>query len=1493
MTYEGEYHVISGDFSGGSAPPPPHVPAEADDTLSSKQSLKMLFAIGEGEIESIDNVYVNGTPFSSFEGTLQTNTGTLTQGYLNGFHDVETPFSVGVVLVTGVYITRSVSSSLVDSVRVTLKLQGLSEILANGDRVGYAVQYLIETRPVAGTGTYSVAGIITKKGKTSTVYGWDVRVNKPAGATGIWEFRVVRNSAADTAKQASITTFDSYTEIQDKKLAYPGTALAALTFTNADQLGGRIPTISFDVRGIKMKVPDGAFYNVTTKIYTGVWNGAFDPVYKYTDNPAWFIYNLLTNDLDFIVGGKTYQRGLGIQPSLLDPFSFYELGKYCDEFISDGKAGTEPRFTINNQFYVRENAPKLLAMALTICNANLTNQNGLITIISDRPTASTKLVTNDNVINGDFSYPSSHVDERYTFANVTYNDPDDKSNSRTVSESASQTLIDRYGFNAVDIVLVGCRSEGQARRKAKWVLQAPTQIVNFRVGLAGALYNVGEVVEIYDNKFTNFEGQGLIAAATTTQITLDRPVTLAAQTYTIMVYGADGVTILEKIINQSNGTFTVLTMSTALASVPIVNSPWILKGAIVPRKFKIAIIEREDNEYKISGTQYDPNKFASIESGIVVTPPAGIFSNIEQFVTEAPVNITFQELFYSTATGGGNKILVKWDWDLNSDQKFQPTFDVIWRRDNLPFVSLPSRQVKEAEILDTVPGIYEVIVYAINIRGIRSLGAKQTYSYRVGAATSTLIAPENFWVKGTVATSYNSANLALTWTYPLANDNAADALLDYVLEVWTSDGVTKKATYIIEPNASRGGEYIYTLAANTADFGGVATRVIQIKLYSRDRIGDVSTPISKNFTNPVPAAPVVTILSGVGISFVDITPPSDPDVTGYIVYRDTVNGFTPGPANLLYDGPDTYVTLEANQLTTYYYRVAAYDTFAKTGLNIATQQTSTTLGTDATTWTLQSIVFTPNSPSANQVAWTAGTVIQNGSTTYNIVSGNATWTTGFLYIYFNPGVSTTVLQSTTSLATAVAQGTFPIATYQGGTLLKGGDGSAFISGSQIIAGTVGASQLITGSAVITGTAQIANSIITNSHIVNATIDYGKISDTLQSTNFSLAAHTGWKLTKGGGITVHDLTVLDSAGNTVLASGSKVDFANLTGATKPANNATVGAQFTDLAYTPGGPITLVGNATISTNTISKNSGVAAWDTQAYSTQSFTGSGGVSFKFGTLDKLCMGAINSDPTTDASFTSLDFAIFANSTGILEIYESGVSIGVVGTFTTANVFQILYSGTTVTYLKDGIVFRTVSTSAGRTFYFDSSLSFVGAQINSISIGSVSGIGNIVGTINPLNASTYISNAAINTAHIADANITTLKLAGQAVTIPVFAHTEAAIGLVSLAEVVVQTLSINSTGAPIQITSAVGLPGSNLYSQSGSILYIQWARFVHVRLYRDGFLIQELLNGSRTVEMFTSDQPGAGTHTYELRVYLVTYDIPHGVGTANKRSLSLMEVKR
>jgi len=137
---------------------------------------------------------------------------------------------------------------------------------------------------------------------------------------------------------------------------------------------------------------------------------------------------------------------------------------------------------------------------------------------------------------------------------------------------------------------------------------------------------------------------------------------------------------------------------------------------------------------------------------------------------------------------------------------------------------------------------------------------------------------------------------------------------------------------------------------------------------------------------------------------------------------------------------------------------------------------------------------------------------------------------------------------------------------------------------------------------------------------------------------------------------------------------------------------------------------------------KASGTADWNAQVYSAQSFTGGAYVSWNLSNISSAIMVGLNSDPATDASYASLDFAWYGYY-GNLYIYESGVYKGNFGTYTTNTVLTVQYNGSSVKYYKDGVVLYTAySVGTNRTFYLDSSFLATGDRttgINSLVFGT------------------------------------------------------------------------------------------------------------------------------------------------------------------------------
>lgn len=114
----------------------------------------------------------------------------------------------------------------------------------------------------------------------------------------------------------------SVTEIIDKNFKYPNSAYYVV---GLDARGfSSIPTRSYNLKLLQMRVPEN--YDPDSKTYNDFWSGEFDPILRWTDNPAWILYDLVTNNRYGI--GKFH-----LPESLVDKWSIYQIAKYCDELV--------------------------------------------------------------------------------------------------------------------------------------------------------------------------------------------------------------------------------------------------------------------------------------------------------------------------------------------------------------------------------------------------------------------------------------------------------------------------------------------------------------------------------------------------------------------------------------------------------------------------------------------------------------------------------------------------------------------------------------------------------------------------------------------------------------------------------------------------------------------------------------------------------------------------------------------------------------------------------------------------------------------------------------------------------------------------------------------------------------------------------------------------------------------------------------------------------
>ncbi|WP_066486140.1 hypothetical protein [Sphingomonas sp. CCH9-F2] len=141
----------------------------------------------------------------------------------------------------------------------------------------------------------------------------------------------------------------------------------------------------------------------------------------------------------------------------------------------------------------------------------------------------------------------------------------------------------------------------------------------------------------------------------------------------------------------------------------------------------------------------------------------------------------------------------------------------------------------------------------------------------------------------------------------------------------------------------------------------------------------------------------------------------------------------------------------------------------------------------------------------------------------------------------------------------------------------------------------------------------------------------------------------------------------------------------------------------------------GVAVVAGRQIIKNGGADDWDSDAYSTVGYLDGAVASARPGISSVNMMFGLNTDPLTDASYSSLDHAWYCTASQSLQIYESGSYVGEYGAWNTDTALQISYDGRFVRYLKDGAVRLTRDVGAGKLFYFDSSLNTTGSRWDAI----------------------------------------------------------------------------------------------------------------------------------------------------------------------------------
>ena len=688
-----------GKGGGGGA----RTPTTARDGLDSRQYAELIDLISEGEIgglkDGFKSIFLDNTPLQNPDGTFNfqnvtvyTREGTQNQELIPFAGEIEDERAVGVTVRNDGPVTRTITDSQTDALRITISVPRLEEITNLGDTVGQSFRLQIQIQ--YNGGGFSTVIDDTVSGRTGDPYQKAYLVNL-SGAFPV-DVRMVRITAdSSDLRLSNEFTWTSYTEIIYSRLAYPNSALVGIRI-DAEQFNN-IPQRSYLIRGVKVAIPSNATVDQTNGrlIYAGIWNGTFGAA-QWCSDPAWILWDLLTS--------TRYGFGEHLDTTQLDKFSFFSASQYCNEIVPDGFGGFEPRFSCNVNIQTSEEAYKLINDMCSVFRCMPYWAVGSLTVSQDKPVDPSYLFTLANVSEEGFSYSGSSLKTRPNVAVVSYMDLALRDITYEVVEDAE--AIAKYGVVKTELSAFATTSRGQAHRIGEWLLYSERyegETVTFSTSVdAGVIVRPGQVISVADPVKAGARRGGRISSATTTAITVDDATGLSTPG-TISVILPTGTVELRTVQSIAG---SVITVTSAFTAAPNANSVWVYETTNIPTSTwrVLGIAEQDGSKYAITALSYNASKYDYIERDQPLQERDITDLNI---VPAAPTNLSAVELLYDAGGIAKSKLVVDWD-SVEGVQEYR----IRYRPLNGNFTDLRIKRF-DFEILDTTPGVYEIEVYAV------------------------------------------------------------------------------------------------------------------------------------------------------------------------------------------------------------------------------------------------------------------------------------------------------------------------------------------------------------------------------------------------------------------------------------------------------------------------------------------------------------------------------------------------------------------------------------------------------------------------------------------------------------------------------------------------------------------------------------------------------------------------------------------------------------
>nr|CAK6605164.1 central tail fiber J [Klebsiella phage vB_Kpn_K54lambda2] len=800
---------------GGSSSP--RTPVEMPDNLISKDKVKLLLAVSDGEVVndfSMKQLHFGGVPVQNEDGTFnyegviaEFRPGTQTQDYIQGFSESSAEFQVARDVTHNTPYTLTVSNKNLSAIRFRLLWPRVLTQKDNGDMVGSVVEYKIEMAVDGASYQTYLTGKIDGKNTTGG-YDRSIRVNLPQDFTSQVLIRVSRVTPdADGVKVVDAFQVQSYAEVIDAKFRYPLTAMLYVEF-DSDLFQNQIPTISLKKKWKIIQVPSN--YDPINRTYSGSWDGVFK--WAWSNNPAWVLYDLIMNQrygLD--------QRELGIP---VDKWSLYEVAQYCDELVPDNRGGMEPRYLMD---VIVQSQVEAFQLVRDICSAfrGMTFYNGeSLSIIVDKPRDPVYLFTADNVVDGVFvrTFPSEKT--MYTSCNVMFDDEENQY-EQDVEPVFNPDAAMRFGHNPTSITAIGCTRRTEANRRGRWILQTnlSATTVSFSTGLEGMIPSCGDVIYIADPHWQsafNLVLSGRVMEVSGVQVFLAYRCDAKAGD-TLILNTDDGKPVRRTIASVSADGKTI-TLNVGFNFDVAPDSVFLIESdQLAAEQYVVTRIEKgsDDDEFTfaITATQYNPNKYDAIDNGVITDDrPTSV---VDPDSMGAPKDLTISSFSRIVQGMSVETMVIGW-----SAVQYAKLYEVQWRKDGGNWNNVPRTATTQVDIEGIYAGEYQARVRCIsggNVASPWSALATATLTGKVGAPKG----PINLF-----ASDDEIFGIRVKWAMPEGAEDTA------YIELYQSQSGTDQDASLLTLIPYPASEYWHSiLPAGYVNF---------YKARSVDRIGNVS-----------------------------------------------------------------------------------------------------------------------------------------------------------------------------------------------------------------------------------------------------------------------------------------------------------------------------------------------------------------------------------------------------------------------------------------------------------------------------------------------------------------------------------------------------------------------------------------------------------------------------------------------------------------------------